>query len=104
MSNTNKLVVIIAIILIIVCVIVGNNKTQELDNIINDSANKITKEVAYNTVKNEITGSEEYVVYDKQSGEEITRVEEYQLKIYEINPNYEELPVKSQDEQSGIVE
>ena len=99
MSSTNKLVIVIAIILIIVCLIAGKNKNQEVD-IINQENGQQVKEVTYNTVTNETTGEEEYVVYDKDTGREITRVQdEHQLKIYEINPNYEELPVESQEYQ-----
>ena len=106
MSNTNKLVILIAIILIIVCLIAGNNKNQEAD-IINQESGQQVKEVTYNTVTNETTGEEEYVVYDKDTGREITRVQdEHQLKIYEIDPNYEELPVETQEGQmqESIVE
>lgn len=98
MSNTNKLVIIVAIILIIVCLIAGNNRNQEVD-IINEESGQQVKEVAYNTVINEETGKEEYVVYDKDTGREITRVqEEYQLEIYKVDPNYEELPVESSEQ------
>ena len=99
MSSTNKLVIVVAIILIVVCLIVGSNKNQEVD-IINQESGQTVKEVTYNTVTNETTGEEEYVVYDKDTGREITRVQdEHQLKIYEIDPNYEELPVEPQEEQ-----
>lgn len=99
MSNTNKLVIVVAIILIVVCLIVGSNKNQEVD-IINQESGQTVKEVTYNTVTNETTGEEEYVVYDKDTGREITRVQdEHQLKIYEIDPNYEELPVEPQEGQ-----
>ena len=106
MSSTNKLVIVVAIILIIVCLIAGNNKNQETD-IINQGSGQQVKEVVYNTVTNETTGEEEYVVYDKDTGREITRVQdEHQLKIYEIDPNYEELPVETQEGQmqESIVE
>ena len=99
MSSTNKLVIVVAIILIVVCLIVGSNKNQEVD-IINQESGQTVKEVTYNTVTNETTGEEEYVVYDKDTGREITRVQdEHQLKIYEIDPNYEELPVEPQEGQ-----
>ena len=99
MSNTNKLVIVVAIVLIIVCVVVGNNKKQESDIITQETEQQV-KEIAYNTVINEETGEEEYVVYDKDTGKEITRVkEEYQLEIYKVDPNYEELPVESEDGQ-----
>ena len=99
MSSTNKLIIVIAIILIIVCLFVGNSKNKEVD-IINQESQQEVKEITYNTVINEETGEEEYVVYDKDTGKEITRVQdEHQLKIYEINPNYEELPVESQEYQ-----
>ena len=107
MSNTNKLVIVIAIILIIVCLIAGKNKNQEMD-IINQESGQQVKEIAYNTVINEETGKEEYVVYDKDTGREITRVqEEYQLEIYKVDPNYEELPVESSEkpiEADSIIE
>lgn len=100
MSNTNKLVILIAIILIIVCVVAGGKTANKETGIIDSQKEQSTKEITYNTVKNEITGLDEYVVYDKETGEEITRVEEeHQLKIYEIDPNYEELPVESEEEQ-----
>ena len=98
MSSTNKLIIVIAIILIIVCLFVGNNKNKELD-IINQDGKQQVKEIRYNTVINEETGEEEYVVYDKETGKEITRVkEEYQLEIYKMDPNYEELPVEIEEE------
>lgn len=98
MSSTNKLIIVIAIILIIVCLFVGNSKNKEVD-IINQESQQEVKEITYNTVINEETGEEEYVVYNKETGEEITRVrEEHQLKIYELDPNYEELPVEIEEE------
>lgn len=94
MTNTNKLVIVIAIILIIVCLIIGNiNKNTDENSI---DTGEETRKVTYNTVTNEVIGRKEYVVYDKNTGKEITRVlEEHQLKIYETNPYYEELPVDS---------
>lgn len=98
MSSINKLIIVIAIILIIVCLFVGNNKNKEID-IINQDDKQQVKEITYNTVINEETGEEEYVVYDKDTGREITRVkEEYQLEIYKMDPNYEELPVEIEEE------
>lgn len=103
MSNTNKLVILIALILIVVC-LVAQNKNNSEQNII--SSEEQIREVSYNEVTNEVTGEKEYVVYDKDTGEEITRVEEeYQLEIYKVDPNYEELPVfDNQDDIGEIVE
>ena len=103
MSNSNKLVIVVAIILIIVCLVAGNINKNAKENVVgNDEKDR---EITYNTVTNELTGTEEYIVYDKDTGKEITKVnEEYQLKIYEIDPNYEELPVENIEENENIVE
>ena len=101
MSNTNKLVILIALILIVVC-LVAQNKNNSEQNII--SSEEQIREVAYNEVTNEVTGEKEYVVYDKDTGEEITRVEEeYQLEIYKVDTNYEELPVFDNQEDIGEI-
>ena len=96
MSNSNKLVIIVAVILIIVCLVAGNINKNAKENVVgNDEKDR---EITYNTVTNELTGTEEYIVYDKDTGKEITRVdEEYQLKIYEIDPDYEEIPVEDEE-------
>lgn len=103
MSNTNKLVIVVAIILIIVCLVAGNINKNAKENLA--ESNEKDREIAYNTVTNELTGTEEYVVYDKDTGKEITRVdEEHQLKIYELDPNYEEIPVEDKDNMNNIIE
>ena len=105
MSNTNKLVILVAIILIIICIFAGDKTKNEKINISSEQGSQTIKEITYNMVTNEITGEEEYVVYDKETGREITRVQdEHQLKIYEIDPNYEENPVEVQEELNEIIE
>lgn len=94
MSRNNIIVIAVAIVLIIICIFIGairnNNESQS-----NIDGKQEFKEISYNTVTNEVTGEDEYVVYDKESGVEKARVsEEYQLKIYELDPDYEELPVE----------
>ena len=96
MSKTNKLVIVIAVILIIVCLVAGNINKNAKENVA--ESNEKDREITYNTVTNELTGEDEYIVYDKDTGKEITRVEEeHQLKIYEIDSNYEELPVEDEE-------
>ncbi|MBO5397850.1 MAG: hypothetical protein J6A36_02820 [Clostridia bacterium] len=100
MSKTNKLVIVIAVILIIVCLVAGNINKNAKENVA--ESNEKDREITYNTVTNELTGTEEYIVYDKDTGKEITRVdEEHQLKIYEIDPNYEEIPVEDTEFENG---
>lgn len=100
MSNTNKLVIVIALILIVVCLVVGNRKNNDVGT--NLSTENTIIESAYNEVIDEVTGEKSYVVYDKNTGEEIVTLDEDQshlLPIYQMDPTYEELPVDSQEEQ-----
>ena len=103
MSNSNKLIIVVAIILIIICLVAGNINKNTKENVAgNDEKDR---EITYNTVTNELTGAEEYIVYDKDTGKEITRVdEEHQLKIYEIDPDYEELQVDNRDSENNNIE
>ena len=87
--DKKKLLIIIVILVVIVAIVIKfkGSKSKETSN------NEVKNSVTVKTVKNEVTGEDEYVVYDK-SGQEKTRVkDEYQLKIYEIDPDYEELEV-----------
>lgn len=102
MSNSNKLIIVVAIILIIVCLVAGNISKSAKENVAGND--KKDREITYNTVTNELTGEDEYIVYDKDTGKEITRVdEEYQLKIYEIDPDYEEIPVEDTEIENGEI-
>jgi len=103
MSKTNIIVIIVAICLIIICLFVINKKP---DNNNENSTSQVmeTNEMVVNRVINE-SGDDEYIVYDKKTGAEKTRVdEEYQLKIYELDPDYEELPVNENRNEENIEE
>ncbi len=101
MSRNNIIVVAVAIVLIIICIVIGARKNNsEIES--NVDSKQEFKDVSYNKVTNETTGEDEYIVYDKETGVEKTRVEnEYQLKIYELDPNYEELPVPKEDDMNS---
>ncbi len=106
MSRNNIIVIAVAIILIVLCIFIGAGKNNN-ETKINIDGKEVFKEVSYNTVTNEVTGANEYIVYDKETGAEKTRVtEECQLKIYELDPDYEELPVEKseEDEEENIIE
>ncbi len=103
MSKTNLIVIVLAVILIIVGIFIINNKPSlnkenKTDPIIESN------EITVNRTVNE-NGEQEYVIYDKKTGAEKARVsDEHQLKIYELDPDYEELPVEIlQEELNGKV-
>lgn len=105
MSDTNKLVIVIAIILIVICLVVGNSKN--INEEINLSNENTEIESEYKEVIDEATGEKKYVVYDKNTGKEIVTLnedQEYLLPIYEVDPTYEELPVEAAEMETENME
>ena len=84
-----KYIIIIILVLCIVQIIVFINKNVKIKE--NNDGDTIRK-INVNAITNESTGLDEHIIYDKKTGKEITRVdEEYQIKIYELDPNFEEI-------------
>ena len=83
-------------ILIVICLVVGNRKNSNAEIDLSNGNTEI--ESAYNEIIDEVTGEKKYVVYNKNTGEEIVTLNEDQehlLPIYEMDPTYEELPVET---------
>lgn len=87
MENKKIILIFIAIVIISsILFLVLNNKKQESQ-----------LPIKMDKTKNEITGKEEYIIYDKNTNKRITtfnEVDKYKIKIYELNPNYEEINVE----------
>ena len=82
--NNRKFIIILCVILIIAIIVFINKKNNNSKKIVLDKNANIT-------VSNTIDG---YDIYDSKSGKKITTLnseEEYKIKLYNVDPNYEEL-------------
>lgn len=97
----NKKIFIFAGITLVVLIIffINIKNDKELNDIANNS--KVNVGIISNTVYNEKDGKNEIHVYNKETGRKITVLdesEEYKLKIYEMDPDYEEFEVFDSEE------
>lgn len=74
------LIIVLAIIILIIVVVININHKENIESIQMQES-----EIIYE--KDEQSG--EYIIYDKNSGDEITRVnDESAIEVYKDNPNY----------------
>ena len=83
----------IAIIILILIIVLVNKKKTPVENVVEETSGV------------EIVESDNgYIVYNKKTGREITKVsedEKYKLRIYELDPNYQEIKHEEYEGGSG---
>lgn len=88
-----KTTLIVGIILIVICVLGIRSviKNQSNDDSLKENVN-------YNEITDEVSGENEYIIYNEDTGEQITTVkDESQIQMYIDNPDYKEEPVEEVD-------
>jgi FtsZ-interacting cell division protein ZipA len=93
-KKTKIIIIVVAVVIIVALIINGVNNSKKSD----ENANTNTSNTNITYEQDNETG--EYIIYNKETGEEITRVtDEAEIKIYEDNPDYDpKLPVSSYED------
>jgi FtsZ-interacting cell division protein ZipA len=101
MDKKTKIIIIVVAVVVIIALIINKVNKSKTTNETTSTANTTTS-VTYE--QDEETG--EYIIYNKETGEEITRVtDEAEIKIYEDNPDYDpKLPTSDVDYTNEIEE